>query len=229
MPKPIRIAVIDSGVHPDHPHIDAARLLPGFSIARDGALIEGEGASLDRLGHGTAVTAAIQDHAPDALCLPIRVFHESLRASARALVSAIDRAVEAGVDIINLSLGTANPAHEAAFALVAERALAAGVLIVAARAVEDMPCYPGALPDVMGVGLDWDCPRDRFQERDGIRYASGHPRPIPGVPQQRNLYGVSFAVANATGLIARDSAAGQAMPKPATRSTIQKQPIAPTA
>ena len=229
MPKPIRIAVIDSGVHPDHPHIDAARLLPGFAIARDGALIEGEGASLDRLGHGTAVTAAIQDHAPDALCLPIRVFHESLRASARALVSAIDRTVEAGVDIINLSLGTVNPAHEAAFALVAERTLAAGVLIVAARSVEDMPCYPGALPDVLGVGLDWDCPRDRFQVRDGIRYASGHPRPIPGVSQQRNLYGVSFAVANATGIIARERAAGQAMPKPATRSTIQKQPIAPTA
>ena len=143
MPKPIRIAVIDSGVHPDHPHIDAARLLPGFAIARDGALIEGEGASLDRLGHGTAVTAAIQDHAPDALCLSIRVFHESLRASARALVSAIDRTVEAGVDIINLSLGTTNPAHADVFAALADEAVAAGALIVAAREAEGAPCWPG--------------------------------------------------------------------------------------
>ena len=58
MPDPLRIAVIDSGVHPDHPHIDAARLLPGFAIARDGR--DSEDDTGDRLGHGTAVTAAIQ-------------------------------------------------------------------------------------------------------------------------------------------------------------------------
>jgi hypothetical protein len=32
--------------------------------------------------------------------------------------------------------------------------------------------------------------------------ASGYPRPIPGVPAERNLKGLSFAVANATGLLA---------------------------
>ena len=53
MPDPVRIAIIDSGVHPDHPHIDAARLLPGFSVARDGSFTQGD--TLDDLGHGTAV------------------------------------------------------------------------------------------------------------------------------------------------------------------------------
>ncbi|HMA22912.1 MAG TPA: hypothetical protein VKP00_02930, partial [Gemmatimonadaceae bacterium] len=33
--------------------------------------------------------------------------------------------------------------------------------------------------------------------------ASPYPRPIPGVPQERNLAGVSFAVANVTGFLAR--------------------------
>jgi hypothetical protein len=32
--------------------------------------------------------------------------------------------------------------------------------------------------------------------------ASGYPRPIPGVDPERNLKGLSFAVANATGLLA---------------------------
>jgi hypothetical protein len=32
--------------------------------------------------------------------------------------------------------------------------------------------------------------------------ASGFPRPIPGVPPENNLKGLSFAVANATGVIA---------------------------
>ena len=33
--------------------------------------------------------------------------------------------------------------------------------------------------------------------------ASPFPRPIPGVPRERNLAGVSFAVANVTGFLAR--------------------------
>jgi hypothetical protein len=227
MPDPVRIAVIDSGVHPDHPHIDAARLLPGFVVARDGAVTADD--TLDRLGHGTAVTAAIMEQAPDALCLPIRVFHDGLRASARALVRAIDLAVEARVDMINLSLGTVNPAHAPAFAAAVERAVKADVLIVAAHDAEGQPCYPGSLDGVLGVAVDWDCPRDTYVVRGAIAHASGHPRPIPGVAQRRNLYGVSFAVANVSGIVAQDRLDDQAMPNPATRSTIQKQPIAPTA
>lgn len=199
MPDTLRIAVIDSGVHPDHPHIDAARLLPGFAIAKDGTDMGGD--TIDRLGHGTAVTAAIQHRAPDALCLPIRVFHDALSTTARALVAAIDRAVAARVDIINLSLGSVNPVHGEAFAAAADRALSAGILIVAARDKEGMPCYPGSLDPVLGVGLDWDCPPDAYRMRERLAFASGHPRPIPGVPQRRNLFGVSFAVANMTGLI----------------------------
>jgi hypothetical protein len=33
--------------------------------------------------------------------------------------------------------------------------------------------------------------------------ASGYPRPIEGVPVERNLSGISFAVANVTGFLAR--------------------------
>jgi hypothetical protein len=33
--------------------------------------------------------------------------------------------------------------------------------------------------------------------------ASGYPRPIPGVPPERNISGLSFAVANVTGFLAR--------------------------
>jgi hypothetical protein len=55
----------------------------------------------------------------------------------------------------------------------------------------------------VGVDADVTCPRDRFRYRDGLFLASPFPRPIPGVPPERNLHGVSFAVANMTGLLAR--------------------------
>lgn len=203
MAEPLRIAVIDSGVHPTHPHIAADRLLPGLSLLADGTVLNGEDETLDRSGHGTAVTAAIQEQAPDALILPIRVFREGLRASARALAGAIRCAIEARVDLINLSLGTPNASHADVFAALADEAVAAGALIVAAREAEGAPCWPGCLPQVLGVGLDWDVPRGvPGIGADGVVYASGYPRPIPGVPQQRNLYGISFAVAQLTGWVA---------------------------
>lgn len=203
MAERVRIAVIDSGVHPTHPHIDAARLLPGLSLLADGTVLNGADEALDKLGHGTAVTAAIQEQALDALVLPIRVFRDGLRASARALAGAIRCAIEARVDLINLSLGTTNPAHSDVFAALADEATAAGALIVAAREAQGVACWPGCLPQVLGVGLDWDVPRgEPCLGPDGEVLASGYPRPIPGVPQQRNLYGISFAVAQVSGWVA---------------------------
>lgn len=201
MADPVRVAVIDSGVHPGHPHILASRLLPGVAIHADGTLEQHQDAALDRLGHGTAVTAAIQELAPEALILPIRVFRDALRASPRALIAAMDWASGQGAHFINLSLGTTNPAHADHFAGAAARTAAR---IVAPRsAADDAPCWPGMLAGVIAVGLDWDVPRGTAQLRpDGVHYASGYPRPIEGIPQQRNLHGISFATAQVTGLAA---------------------------
>lgn len=199
-----KVAVIDSGVHPTHPHITAERLLPGLSVLADGTVLTDPAEALDKLGHGTAVTAAIQELAPEADILPIRVFRDGLRASARALATGIRLALEADCNLINLSLGTANPQHAEVFALLAEEALAQGALIVAAFEAEGQPCWPGSLPQVLGVGLDWDLPRGdpRLSPDRRMVMASGYPRPIPGVEPRRNLYGVSFAVAQVTGWIA---------------------------
>jgi hypothetical protein len=198
----LRIAVIDSGVHPGHPHIAASRLLPGVAILADGTIEQDEGAALDRVGHGTAVTAAIQELAPEALILPIRVFREGLRASPRALIAAMDWASDQGAAFCNLSLGTTNPAHADHFAASAARSTAR--LVAPRTATDDAPCWPGMLPGVIAVGLDWDVPRGTARlGEDGVFYASGYPRPIEGVAQQRNLHGISFATAQVTGLAAR--------------------------
>ncbi|WP_420383772.1 S8 family serine peptidase [Novosphingobium sp.] len=197
----MRVAVIDSGVFPAHSHILSARLLRGVAIAADGSIDHSPDAMIDRLGHGTAVTAAIQELAPDAEILTVRVFREGLRASARALVEAIVWAAGAGADVINCSLGTPNAAHAALFADAVARAAAARIVAPMVGA-DDAPCWPGQCDGVVRVGLDWDLPRGVAQLRGGLYYASGYPRPIPGVEQRRNLHGISFATAQISGLIA---------------------------
>ena len=83
-----------------------------------------------------------------------------------------------------------------------------GCRVVAAREMNGCPALPGSLPNVVGVILDEKCPRETFIRRQipgaTVYAASGFPRPIPGVPVERNLNGVSFAVANVTGLLAAE-------------------------
>ena len=209
--RDVRVAVIDSGVHSGHPHVGVVE--GGVSFAPDGA--RGVDA-VDRLGHGTAVAAAIREKAPEATLVPVKVFDRELRATADALVAAIDWAVAARVQIINLSLGTANAGHEARLTAALERATAAGVCLVAAAEQDGTRWLPGSLPLAVGVTLDWSCPRDQAEvvvagagaTRRVTMRASGYPRPIPGVPPERNLKGLSFAVANATGLLCRHLSRG---------------------
>jgi subtilisin family serine protease len=199
----VRIAVIDSGVNARHPHITS--LVGGLSVRPGGGIEEGE--CSDVLGHGTAVMAAIQQKAPQAEYFAIKVFHSSLRTTADCLLTAIEWAVEHRIDVVNLSLGTRNPDHAARFEALIAKAMAKAVLLVAAREVDAQSCLPGSLPGVFGVGLDWDMPRNLYrcaQTPGGIGYfTSGYPRSLPGVPRERNLHGISFAVANMTGFVAR--------------------------
>ena len=207
----VRIAIIDSGVHAAHPHVGG--IAGGVGIDEDGR----EHADyVDRLGHGTAVTAAIKEKAPDAELYAVRIFDRRLSTGIAALVHAIEWAACAGMHLANLSLGTARVEHEAVLREVVDRASAHGLILVSARDDEGVRWLPGSLPGVLPVQLDWSCPRDecRIVEVDGetVFRASGYPREIPGVPVDRNLNGVSFAVANVTGFVARVRATHATLP-----------------
>ena len=203
MSRPVRVAVIDSGVHAAHPHVNG--VAGGVAILPDG----GQGADyVDRLGHGTAVTAAIREKAPDAQIFAVKVFYESLATNVDTLIHALNWCARHEIEWINLSLGTDNPEHEAPLRPVVGQLTTQGIRLVAAYEDGGVRWLPGILPGVVPVAVDWDCPRDEFRtlELSGGRIlyrASGFPRPIPGVPPERNLHGISFAVANVTGLLVR--------------------------
>jgi hypothetical protein len=184
----MRIAIIDSGIHPGHPHV--GEVAGGVAITLSG---ESEDI-IDRLGHGTAVAGAIREKAPQAELYAVKVFDRRLTANIGVILRALAWCRGHGMDLVNLSLGTDNPAHRESFISV----LGNDLLVVSAAG-----SLPGNLPGVIGVAADPACPCDSFRYQEGIFYASPYPRPIPGVPVERNLQGISFAVANMTGLVAR--------------------------
>jgi hypothetical protein len=198
MKTPLRIAVIDSGVHAAHPHVNGVS--GGVSILPDGTE---QADYVDRLGHGTAVTAVIREKAPDAEIFTVKVFHQALATNIQSLVNAIEWSSRCGMHLVNLSLGTENPEHAEKL-----RVAVKGIVLIAAHEHAGVRWLPGTLPGTLPVALDWHCPRDEYRistlpDGRNLFHASGFPRPIPGVSREKNLTGISFAVANVTGLIAR--------------------------
>ncbi len=199
----VSVAVIDSGVNPAHPHVEGVVGGVRMTLAGDPA-----DDHVDRLGHGTAVFAAIQEKAPGARIHAVRVFDDRLRTTVRALVAAIDWAAERRIRIVNLSLGTMREEHAGELAEAVARLAAAGGVVVAAAEDDGRRWWPGSLEAAVGVVADGSCPRGCAEVRAGRRggwvvAAAPWPRPIPGVPVERNLNGISFAVANASGILAR--------------------------
>jgi hypothetical protein len=188
----MKIAIVDSGINPHHPHVGS--LAGAVAITHQGGSPDLSCDTVDRLGHGTAVAGAIREKAPEAELFAVKVFDSRLAAKTAVILRALEWCREQSMDIVNLSLGTPNPAHRDSFSNV----IGDDMLVVSAAHF-----LPGSLPGVIGVALDAECPRDAFRYRDGVFYASPYPRPIPGVPVAANLQGVSFAVANMTGLVAR--------------------------
>jgi subtilisin family serine protease len=216
--KGVRIAVIDSGVHAEHPHVRG--VAGGVAIREDGTLLEDY---VDRLGHGTAVTAAIREKAPHAEILAIKVFWRALSTDIATLVRAIDEAADRGASLINLSLGTSRMQHRDLLEAAVARVRAKGALIVAANDDGGVRWLPGCLEQVVAVRADWACERDvygiEFVEDRPMLSTSPYPRGIPGVSRERNVNGVSFAVANATGFVARALEAAWPGPGPQSADT----------
>jgi len=208
-----RVGIIDSGVHVAHPHVGGIR--GGITVTADGYAEE----YTDCLGHGTAIAALIHSLAPRAELYAVRVFDRTLATSIDRVMRAIDWCLESEIQIINLSLGTANPKHRNRFETVLDRVRSAGAVLVSAFEMSGQLMLPGALLGVIGVSPDPECAREEYRviervvdgDRKKVFLAPPFPRDIPGVPREHNLNGVSFAVAHMSAHLARcrsGSAAG---------------------
>src|ERR1700704_1326330 len=156
------VALMDSGIaaHPD--------LKPGKVIARANFVADGA-TSLDPAGHGTHLAGVIAANgdlfrgvAPDARLVDIRVLDANGVGKLKGVVAGFSWLLKnrqtLGIDVLNLSIGTAQyrSYHADLLAALAEAAWFSGVTVVAA-AGNDGPlpggvATPGADPFVITVG-----------------------------------------------------------------------------
>jgi hypothetical protein len=197
----IRVAVLDSGIHPTHPHVGG--LAAGTHILAVGESRD----TLDRLGHGTAVASVIHYLAPEAEIVPVKIFGDQLATNLAIIIRAVDWCLQHDIQVINLSLGTTNEGHREAFEQVAERVASAGAVVVSAYSMKETLLLPGRLTGIVGVTADAEADDSGYSvlatEDKVVFGAQPFPRDIPGVPREVNLNGVSFAVARISAFIAR--------------------------
>lgn len=162
----VRVAVVDSGVNADNPHL-RGRLERGTAVFGSG------GATTDVYGSGTAIASQIaaapvegsglEGVAPKAQIIPVRVFESTANGSvtptADRLAKGIEWASSQGVKVI--VVGQATLTDSAALRSAVAKATKAGALVVAAagdaslrsndQQTGPVPTYPGAYPEVLGV------------------------------------------------------------------------------
>jgi serine protease len=163
------VAVIDTGVQLDHPDLDD-RIVTGFDFVGDDPIESGDEDAdpSDGNGHGTHVSGIVvanRDNgegitgiAPGARVLPLRVLDDNGEGYADDTIKAVNRAVDQGAHVINLSLGDYLPLQstlfdDPAYKSALERATDAGVVVVVAAGNNSLPkCENPQVPAILCVG-----------------------------------------------------------------------------
>ena len=142
----IKIAVIDTGVDFNHPDLFGwgpdGKVIGGYNFIQEGT------PPLDTNGHGTQVVGIIAANgqligiAPKAKILAYKVSENGEAVSSDLIIKAIDKAIEDGADIINISLGVNKTNSSIEHAV--NRALAKEIFVVTAAGND------GPMPQTIG-------------------------------------------------------------------------------
>ncbi|MDI6533133.1 S8 family serine peptidase [Bacillus mycoides] len=157
----VEIALIDSGLDTTHP-------LFQYNVKPGKTFVESSSSTSDDFGHGTQVAGVVRTIAPQATLVPYKVLGKQGGESIWTLKAMVE-AVNDGVDILNISLGTYksdNIEDEKVTRLAYERAVEYAkkhkVVVVASSGNEGHDLdeqvaagnyhLPGGLPEVLTVG-----------------------------------------------------------------------------
>ncbi len=201
----IHIAIIDSGVNPWHSHVRGVAGGVCFRQLGSGDILECNDYQ-DALGHGTAIAGIIREKIPEAHLYAVKIFHKKLEASSGLLLTAMKWALKKEVNIIHLSLGSEKLASRQHLQPLCLEAFERNIITVAAARTADDHVYPSMFKTVIGVYWNRECEMDCIVYHPGntIEFgAYGQPRALPGMPQELNFRGSSFAAAHVTGMAAR--------------------------
>jgi len=200
----VKVAVVDSGIDGDHPAVGPVQGGVAVELDADGRIELREGPHSDLFGHGTACAGIIRKIAPDCELYSVRVLGNRLSGQGPAFIAGLAWAIENGMNIINLSLGTSKREHFAELHELADRAYFRRITLVSA--VNNLPveAYPSQYASVISVAAHSGKDPFHFDYNPSPPVEFGAPGIDVEVPwlhgQTIRATGNSFAAAHITGL-----------------------------
>jgi subtilisin len=184
----VRVAVVDSGIEAGHPLV--GDVAGGAVLTLDASAEHGvrvvEGPHDDLYGHGTACAGIIRSLAPEVDLLSVQVLGSNLKGNALTFAHGLQWCIDRGVDIVNLSLSTANENYFDRFHDLVDQAAFAGVLLVSAMNNERKTTIPSEFAGVFSVACSPDTDRERIQHN-------------PAAPAEWGTAGINVEVAWTSG------------------------------
>ncbi|WP_404459570.1 S8 family peptidase [Sutcliffiella horikoshii] len=197
----VKVAIIDTGVDYTHPD-----LAPNFGEYLGWDFVDNDadpqetfpgdprGAATTHGSHVAGTVAAngqIKGVAPDATLLAYRVLGPGGSGSTENVVAAIERAVQDGADVMNLSLGNSLNAPDWATSIALDQAMAEGVVAVTSNGNAGPNNWtvgsPGTSREAISVGatqLPYNVFTATTTSSDGVSYASSA---VQGFPTEEAL------------------------------------------
>jgi subtilisin len=202
----VKVAVFDTGVDARHPLVGDVAGYAAFSESNAG-LVCSAAPHDDAAGHGTAVASRVRAVAPECELYSVKVLGATVSGRAAVLAAGLRWAIDNGMDVCNLSLGTTKQDWFAVFQALCEEASVANVALVCAANNAPHPSAPAACAPAIAVGShavqDPICLR-RSSDPHAELLAWGINVPILGVDGTwKTASGNSLATPHVTGLIAR--------------------------
>jgi subtilisin len=147
----VRVCVIDSGVDATHPLVGEVE--QAWQVEADdlGFPRVAECEPTDRAGHGTGCAGIIRSIAPGVRLSSIRVLTDGKAGSGSALLAGLEYAIEAGFDLVNMSLSTTKAQFRPTLAELADRAYFRRCVLVVSAHNMPVESFPWTFSSVISV------------------------------------------------------------------------------
>lgn len=147
----VKVAVIDSGVDATHPDIGSVQGYAEISEDKDLKLVCNTEPHDDSFGHGTACAGLIRSLAPACELYSVKVLGSKATGQGRVFAAGVRWAIENGMQVCNLSLGTTKRDFFSIFHDLADEAYFKNVVLVTAANNMPIPSYPSLYASVISV------------------------------------------------------------------------------
>jgi subtilisin family serine protease len=148
--KGVKVAVIDSGIDATHPAIGSVSGYVEIVPGPDGPVVK-DGVHGDSFGHATACSSIIRGIAPECELYSVKVLSAGPGGTGPIFAAGLRWAIENGMHVCNLSLGTTKRDYYALFHELADQAYFNNVMLVTAANNMPSPSFPSLYASVISV------------------------------------------------------------------------------